>query len=98
MLEMVAKEVKKMLKARVTEPASTEWASPVVLIPKKDGSHRFCVDYRRLNSKTAANSYQLPRMDDCIDSLGDAAVFTTVAYGSVSYPRKNTVGVETSTT
>ena len=58
------------------EPASTEWASPVVLVTKKDGSLRFCVDYHRLNSKTAADSYPLPCMDDCNDSLGDAAVFT----------------------
>ena len=78
MRDTVAKEVNKMLNAAVIEPTSTEWASPVVLVPKKDGSLRFCVDYRRLNAKTAADSYLLPRMDDCIDSLGDAAVFTTL--------------------
>ena len=76
MREMVAKEVNKMLNAGVIEPASTEWASPVVLVPKKDSSLSFCADYRRLNAKTAADSYPLPRMDDCIDWLGDAAVFT----------------------
>ena len=78
MREMVAKEVNKMLNAGVIAPASTEWASPVVLVQKKDGSLRFCVDYRRLNAKTASDSYPLLRMDDCIDSLGDAAVFTTL--------------------
>ena len=78
MREMVAKELKKMLNARVIEPAITEWASPVVLVPKKDGSLRFCVDYRRLNAKTLADSYPLPRMDDCIDSLGEGDVFTTL--------------------
>ena len=50
--EMVAKEVKKMLNAGVIEPANIEWASPVVLVPKKDGSLRFCVDYCRLNAKS----------------------------------------------
>ena len=67
-----------MLNAGVIEPASTELASPVVLVPKKDGSIRFCVDYRRLNAKTAADSYPLPGIDECIDSFGDAAVFTTL--------------------
>ena len=78
MREMVAKDVNKILNAGVIEPASTEWASPVVLVPKKDGSLRLCVDYRRLNAKTAADAHPLPRMDDCINSLGDAAVFTTL--------------------
>ena len=78
MREMVAKEVEKILNAGVIEPANTEWASPVVLVPEKDGSLRFCVEYRRLNAKTLADSYPLPRMDGCIDSLVYAAVFTTL--------------------
>ena len=49
MREMVAEEVRQMLNAGVSEPTSTEWASLEVLVPKKDGSPRFCVDYRRLN-------------------------------------------------
>ena len=64
MRDMVAKEVNKMLNSGVIEPASTEWAFPVVLVQKKDGSLRFCVDYRRLNAKTAADSYPLPCMYD----------------------------------
>ena len=50
----------------------------MILVPKKDASFRFCVDYRRLNAKTAADSHPLPRMDDCIALLGHAAVFTTL--------------------
>ena len=74
----IAEEILKMLHAGVIETATSEWGSPVVLVSKKDGSLRFCVDYRRLNAKTLTDAYPLPRMDDCIDSLGDAVVFTTL--------------------
>ena len=71
-------EIERMLKAEVIEPATSEWASPIVLVAKPDGSTRFCVDYRRLNAITVRDSYPLPRMDECIDSLGDAKIFTTL--------------------
>ena len=71
-------EIDRMLRAGVIEPATAEWACPVVFVPKKDGTMRFCVDYRRLNAVTVRDSYPLPRMDECIDSLGDATVFTTL--------------------
>jgi Reverse transcriptase (RNA-dependent DNA polymerase) len=50
----------------------------VVLVPKPDGSLQFCVDYRRLSAVTIRDSYSLPRMDECIEYLGDACVFTTL--------------------
>ena len=71
-------EIRKMLDAGVIELATSEWASPIVLVPKKDGSLRFCLDYRRLNAKTFPETYPLPRIDDCLDSLGDAGIFTTL--------------------
>ena len=64
---------------RVIEPSSTEWAIQVVLVPKPDGKMRFCGDYRQPSEVTVPDVYLLPRMDDCIDFLGDAEVFSTLA-------------------
>ena len=50
----------------------------MVLIPKPDGSPRFCIDYRHLNERTVRDSYPLPQMDDCLDSLGDAQFSSTL--------------------
>ena len=71
-------ELKKQLDAGVIEPTVSEWGAPVLFVPKKDGRLRFCVDYRKLNDMTLKDSYPLPRMDDCIDSLGNAKFFTTL--------------------
>ena len=71
-------EIDRMVLQNVIEPATCEWASPIVLVPKPDGSLRFCVDYRKLNLITIPDTYPLPRMDECIDSLGDAVIFTTL--------------------
>ena len=71
-------EIRKMRDAGVIEPATSEWASPIVLVPEKDDSLRFCVDYRRLNAKTVPDAYPLPRIDDCLNSLGDAEIFTAL--------------------
>lgn len=48
------------------------WSSPCLLVPKPDGTYRFCTDYRKVNSVTIPDSYPLPRMEDCIDNLGSA--------------------------
>jgi transposase InsO family protein len=76
--EAVEDEIKRMLDLDVIEPATSEWAAPIVLIPKPDGSLRFCIDYRRLNALTVRDSYPLPRMDDCLDSLATANIFSTL--------------------
>ncbi len=59
------------------------------MAPKLDGSLRFCVDYRRLNALTFEDTYPIPRVDDCIDSLGDSRLFKTLdcssGYHQVSF-------------
>ena len=71
-----------MIDKGVVEPCSGPWASPVVLVRKKDGSQRFCVDFRRLNSVTIKDAYPLPRIDDSLDSLAGAAWFSTLDLAS----------------
>jgi hypothetical protein len=72
----VAEEIKRMKGLGVIEPSTSQWAAPIVLIPKPDGSLRFCVDYRKLNEITIRDSYPLHRMDDCLDNLGSATIFS----------------------
>ena len=74
--EQIREQIAYQLAAGVIEPAFSEWASPVLLAPKKDGTMRFCIDFRRLNAVTIPDTYPLPRMDDCIDSLSHAKVFS----------------------
>ena len=61
--------VQKMMAQGVIQNSNSPLASPVVLIKKKDGSHRFCVDYRRLNAITKMDVFPLPRVDDTLDML-----------------------------
>ena len=62
----------------VIQPLNSPWASPVVLVRKRDGSLRFCVDYRALNFVTKPDVFPLPRIDDLLDKLGQAKYLTTL--------------------
>ena len=78
----VADQLRKMQSQGVIRPSSSPWASPVVLVRKKDGSLRFCIDYRNLNAVTKTDQFPLPRIDDLIDQLGSAKYFSTLDLAS----------------
>ena len=65
-------EVSYLLENGLARPSSSPWSSPCILVPKPDGTHRFCTDYRKVNSVTIPDSFPLPRLDDCIDTVGSA--------------------------
>ena len=74
--------LQEMLLGCQIEPSDSPWASPVVLVTKKDGSTRFCVDYRRLNALTTKDAYPLPRIDDSLRLLGNQQWFSTMDLAS----------------
>ncbi|CAF4446300.1 unnamed protein product, partial [Rotaria sp. Silwood2] len=74
--EILRKETEKLLKNGIIEHSTSPWSSPVVLVKKKDGTTRFCVDYRRLNQITTKDAFPLPRIDDIYDQLTTATYFT----------------------
>lgn len=76
--EIATEEIDKMLNQGIIEHSESPWAAPIVLVKKKDNTTRFCVDYRKLNSKTIKDSYPLPRIDDSLDSLSGAQYYCTL--------------------
>ena len=76
--EVVDKAVDEMLEANVIRRSKSPWSFPVVIMDKKDGSKRFCVDFRKLNQITKPNSYPLPLIDDILALLGRARYFTSL--------------------
>ena len=69
--------VAEMLTGGQIEPSDSPWSSPVVLVMKKDGGTRFCVDYRWINDATVNYDYPLPRIDDTLDMLAGKQWFST---------------------
>ena len=67
-----------MLEQGVIKSSSSPWASPIVLVKKKDGKYRFCVDYRKLNQVTKKDAHPLPRIDDLLNALHGSKYFSTL--------------------
>ncbi|MEM7070058.1 MAG: reverse transcriptase family protein [Pseudomonadota bacterium] len=67
-----------MLENGIIRPSCCPWASPIVLVKKKNGQDRFCIDYRKLNQVTRRDVYPLPRIDDILDSVSNARYFSTL--------------------
>lgn len=65
-----------MLEHNIAEPSCSSWASPCVLVRKPDKTFRPCTDFRKVNGITKADSYPLPRMEDCVDQV-DTAKFVS---------------------
>ncbi|CAF4313370.1 unnamed protein product, partial [Didymodactylos carnosus] len=76
------KQTAEMLNNDVAEPSFGPWASPVTLVPKKDGTLRFCIDFRKLNEVTVKDTYPIPRIDDTLDALKGAKYFSTLDLSS----------------
>ena len=74
----VEKEINDMLDKNVIETSNSPWSSPIVLVKKKDGSIRFCIDYRKLNHVTIKDSYPIPRIDTTLDALSGSKWFSTI--------------------
>ena len=76
--ETIRVQVQEMLEYGAIRPSQSPWASPVVLVGKKDGETRFCIDYRKLNEVTVKDAHPLPRISDLLESLRGSCYFTTL--------------------
>jgi len=77
-LTELKKQLEELLEKQFIRPSVSPWGAPVLLVKKKDGSFRLCIDYRQLNKYTIKNRYPLPRIDDLINQLRGALVFSKI--------------------
>ncbi|GMF40671.1 unnamed protein product [Phytophthora fragariaefolia] len=80
--EIMGAEIQQYLELHLIRPSNSPCASPVLMIRKPDGGIRFCIDYRKLNSVTVKDCYPMPLIDDVLDVLGDAQLFSTMDIAS----------------
>lgn len=77
-MSKLKKQLEELLEKNFIRPSVSPWGAPVLLVKKKDGSMRLCVDYRQLNKVTIKNKYPLPRIGDLMDQLVGASVFSKI--------------------
>ena len=78
LLKTVNDELRQMLELGIVRPSKSPWASPVVVVPKPDGTIRFCIDYRKLNNITKMDAYPIPRMDQMLEKVAQARYISTL--------------------
>ena len=71
-------QVQEMFAQGIISPSQSPWSSPAVLVKKKDGTFRFCVDYRKLNTVTVKDAHPLPRIDDTLEMMHGCRYFSTL--------------------
>ena len=78
MIPEVKRMLDEMLEQGIIQPSKSSFASPIVLVRKKDNTLRLCIDYRRLNARTTKDSFPLPRIEETLEALGGAKFFSTL--------------------
>ena len=71
-LKLIRQEVDYMLKNGIIELSQSQWSSPCVLVPKADGTYRFCTDFQKVNGVSKTDTYCIPQVNDSIDKIGQA--------------------------
>uniref|UniRef100_A0A3B1KDF0 Gypsy retrotransposon integrase-like protein 1 n=1 Tax=Astyanax mexicanus TaxID=7994 RepID=A0A3B1KDF0_ASTMX len=80
--DLVKAHIQELVEHQVVRPSSSPYASPIVVVQKKDGSIRLCVDYRQLNAKTRKDAFPLPRIEESLDALSGSKWFSTLDLAS----------------
>ena len=76
--EVLREEIRTLLDQEIIRPSKNPWAAPIVLVKKKDGTQRMCVDYRKRNKVTINDPYLLPNIEDLIANIGSSKFITTL--------------------
>ena len=87
-LKELKQQLQELLDKKFIRPNYSSWGAPVLFVKKKDGSMRICIDYWELNKVTIKNRYPLLRIDDLLEQLKGAAVFSKIDLGSGYYQFK----------